>query len=101
MENEVKKYELITNMSGMLIAAKTVVFALLFWISLYINSIIMLNKIWNLCFLFPVLLLYLTTISLHIISIFKVGSYDNYNIEEKTKHKQNLMLSANIIFLVS
>ena len=101
MENEVKKYEIISNISSRLIIAKTIVFALLFSISLYIDYIINLNKIWSFCFLFPVLLLYLSTISLHIVSLFKTGSYDNYNIEEKNKHKSNIILSANIVFLVS
>ena len=101
MENEIKKYEIISNTSSNLIIGKTIVIALIFAIVLYMNSIINLNKIWNFCFLFPVFISYMSCIALHIISVFKIGDIDNYNIESKNKHKSNIMLASNIVFLAS
>ena len=101
MENEIKKYEIISNTSSSLIIGKTIVLFLLFSIVLYVNSIVQLNKIWNFCFLFPVLITYMSSITLHIISVFKVGAIDNYNIENKNNHKSNIILASNIVFLAT
>ena len=101
MENEIKKYEIISNTSSNLIIGKTIVIALIFAIVLYMNSIINLNKIWNFCFLFPVLVTYMSSITLHIVSVFKIGAIDSYSIESKNRHKSNIILASNIVFLAT
>lgn len=100
MIDEVKKYEIITNTSTKLIIGKTLVFAIIFCISVYLNLILNINKVWSFCGLISILILYISCIILHITSIFRVGVFDENNIKKKNNHKSNLILSANIIFLV-
>ncbi len=100
MIDEVKKYEIITNTSTRLIIGKTIVFTIIFCISVYLNLILNINKVWAFCGLFLILTLYISCIILHITSLFRVGTFNESNIKKKNNHKSNLILSANIIFLI-
>lgn len=99
MNEEIKRYEMISRVASNMLISQTLIMILICGIMIFINKVINLSKIWNICFLIPVFIIYFSSIILDILVNFRVGRYTNeVEIKKNSFKMSNLILASNIVF---
>ncbi len=96
MEN---KYKLVINSAIKILNSFIMFFGLCFAIVVYLNVKINISKIWNICFLIPMLVLALASVIQLVICFWRVGKI-NGSEERVAKRKSCLIFSSCITFFV-
>ncbi len=94
MEKDKSKYEVILNSSIGIMRNFILLGFIAFFAIIFFNTIYNVNRVWNICFIFPVALLFISSTVLISLCSFKINSFD----EKKAKLISNLLMSSYITF---
>lgn len=94
MEKDIKKYEVVLNSSINIMRNFILLGIAIFSFIIYFNNIYTIGRVWNICFLFPISLIFISSIILVSICTLKIRSFD----EEKVNLNANLIMSSYIAF---
>ena len=100
MENKDKQYELTINSAINILKVYTFIMLVATLMFLVLNYSIKLNRIWNMCFLIPIYCTYIASALQLILCFWRVGKVNEYNIDNVSNRKSNLIFSASITYLV-
>lgn len=96
MEN---KYNLVINAAIKILNSFIMFFGICFAIIVYLNTRINISKVWNICFLIPMIVLALASIIQLVICFWRTGKV-NGSEERVASRKSGLIFSSSITFLV-
>ena len=94
MEKDIKKYEVVLNSSINIMRNFILLGIAIFSFIIYFNNIYTIGRVWNICFLFPISLIFISSTGLISLCSFKINSFD----EKKAKLISNLLMSSYITF---
>ena len=98
MQDNDKRYELTIKSSINVLKVYTIISMFLTFGVLALNIFLKLNKIWNICFLIPMYLIYTASIIQLVIVFWRAGR-NIENIEKVCNRNSHLIFSASITFL--
>ncbi len=95
MEN---KYDLVINASINILKVFVMIGILCFAIIVFMNTTFEINKVWNLCFLSSMGIVFFASVIQLIICFFRI--VNNKSIDKNSKNKSAMIFSSSITFLV-
>ena len=98
MQDNDKRYELTIESSINVLKVYTIISMFLTFGVLVLNIFLKLNKIWNICFLMPMYLIYIASIVQLVIVFWRAGR-NIENIEKVCNRNSHLIFSASITFM--
>lgn len=98
MQDNDKRYELTIKSSINVLKVYTIISMFLTFGVLVLNIFLKLNKIWNICFLMPMYLIYIASIVQLVIVFWRAGR-NIENIEKVCNRNSHLIFSASITFM--
>ena len=98
MQDNDKRYELTIESSINVLKVYTIISMFLTFGVLVLNIFLKLNKVWNICFLMPMYLIYIASIVQLVIVFWRAGR-NIENIEKVCNRNSRLIFSASITFM--
>ncbi len=98
MQDNDKRYELTIKSSINVLKVYTIISMFLTFGVLVLNIFLKLNKVWNICFLIPMYLIYIASIIQLVIVFWRAGR-NIENIEKVCNRNSHLIFSASITFM--